>query len=145
MKDTAKLIFLIVLVALVLAIAAPGVIFVWRLMESWTGENTGQLLGGALACLGGVGAVFAAMAGAGVFARLAGWKPPRRDDGTPPPMILDAPPGWNDRPQLPPPATAPPWGLTGGGAYDLLPAPRQDERFRLEVRQSGREEVDTRR
>ena len=64
MKDTAKLVFLIVLVALVLAIAAPGVIFVWRLMESWTGENTGQLLGGALACLGGVGAIFAAIAGA---------------------------------------------------------------------------------
>ncbi len=51
-----------------------------------------------------------------------------------PPRTIDAP--WPEQPGqalLPPPA-APPWGVTGGGAYDLLPAPpEQDRRFSMDA------------
>lgn len=144
MKEALKSLVILIVIALVLALVAPFAIFTWRLMESWTAENTGQLLGGLLAILGGAGAVFAAFVGAGVFGKLAGWKPPRRDDDRPVgPVILDVPPGWEDRPQLNAPPIAPPWGMTGGGQYDLLPAPQQDRRFSMTVPSVTQKEVHT--
>lgn len=132
MKDIARTVLALVLIALVVAIVLPGGIFVWRLMDTWSETSTAQLLGGLLACLGGMGAVFAAMAGAGVFARFAGWKPPRRDEERiPPPIMIESPPGWDDRPQLNAPPTAPPWGVTGGGDFQMLPAPQQDRRYSM--------------
>lgn len=143
MKDALKSLVVLIIIALVLAMVAPFAIFTWRLMESWTAENTGQLLGGLLAILGGAGAVFAAFVGAGVFGKLAGWKPPRRDEDRPP-IILEAPPqGWDDRPQLQAPPVAPPWGMTGGGQFDMLPAPQQDRRFSMSVPSGAQKEVHT--
>ena len=138
MKDFARAFLALVLAAVVLAIILPLAILAYRVAQTWTTDSTGQLLGGALTCLGGMGAIFAAMAGAGVFARFAGWKPPRRDpEDLPGPVILDAPPGWNDRGQLPAPPAAPPWGLTGGGQYELLPPPAQDRRYSMTTEKGG--------
>lgn len=139
MKDIARVVFAITLVALVVALVLPGGIFVWRLMDTWSETSTAQLLGGMLACLGGMGLVFAMMAGAGAFARLAGWKPPRRDEERVPPMIIDAPPGWDDRPQLNAPPVAPPWGATGGGQFELLPPPQQDRRYSMSAERRERD------
>lgn len=72
--------------------------------------------------------LLAAFIGAGAFARLAGWRDPRRDDqhGT----AVDAP-----YKQLPPPPPQPPCGVTGGGSYQLLPPVDQDSdgRYRFEI------------
>lgn len=130
MRDIAKTLLALVLIALVLAIVLPFGIMGFRVVETWTRNETQSLLGGALAICGGGATILAVMAGAGAFARLAGWKPPRRDVEQTPPVILNAPPGWDEQPQLPPPTAAfPPWGMTGGGQFELLPPPQQDRRF----------------
>lgn len=132
MKDIIRSIVGLVLVALVLAIVVPFAIMGWRLADTWTNELTGQLLGGCIAIGAFAAAIIATMAGAGAFARLAGWRAPRYRDDPPPPITIEQlPPAWEDRPQLP--AGPPPWGMTGGGQFDLLPPPQQDPRYSMET------------
>lgn len=40
---------------------------------------------------------------------------------------------WRQLPQPQPPEALPPWGATGGGSYNLLPPPKQDRRFGLDM------------
>lgn len=126
--------------AVVLAIVTPAAILGWRLADTWTADMTGQLLGGFLAVCGGSGAILAVLVGAGLFARLAGWRAPRPDLPTPPAIEGQ----WRELPTTPAlPAPTPPWGMTGGGSFDVLPAPRQDARFTYTLeapRTSTREE-----
>lgn len=121
----------------------PGGIFVARLMDTWTADYTGQLLGGFLGICGGSLAIVGVLVGAGLFARLAGWKAPRQPieppiDGEwrPLPPLPQAQPtlpanAWQGLPQ--PLDPSPPWGVTGGGNYDLLPPPKQDARFQMDT------------
>ena len=120
MKDIARL----VAVAIVLAIVTPAALFGYRLTATWTANNTEQLLGGGIALCGGGFMLLAAFIGAGAFARLAGWRPPRPESPLPPPIDVTAR-------ALPP--QIPPWGLTGGGQYELLPPPSQDRRYSMTV------------
>lgn len=120
----------------------PGAIFVGRLMDTWTTAYTAQLLGGFLGICGGSLAIVGVLVGAGLFARLAGWKAPRQSvepaiDGewrTLPPLPQQQPTAganaWQGLPQ--PLEQAPPWGVTGGGSYDLLPPPKQDARYQMD-------------
>lgn len=133
MREVLRGILAIVIIAVILALVVPGLVLGLRLADTWTRNETQNLLGGALAICGGAAAIVAVMVGAGAFARLAGWRPPRREE---PPIVLEAPPGWDERPPLGPPAS-PPWGVTGGGQYELLP-PAQDRRFRLETEKEER-------
>lgn len=118
----------------------PGAIFVGRLMDTWTTAYTAQLLGGFLGICGGSLAVVGVLVGAGLFARLAGWKAPRQEpvdtiEGewrTLPPLAPPTPQSttWAGLPQ--PLEQSPPWGVTGGGSYDLLPPPKQDARYQMD-------------
>lgn len=138
-----------VVLALMLGIVGlfviPGAIFVGRLMDTWTTAYTGQLLGGFLGICGGSLTIVGVLVGAGLFARLAGWKAPRQ----PVEPAIDG--DWRPLPPLPPaqqptlPAsnwqglpqpldnTPPPFGVTGGGNYDLLPPPKQDARYQMDT------------
>jgi len=127
-KDIIRSILVLVLVSIVLAIVVPFAIMGWRLAETWTTDLTGQLLGGCIAIGAFAAAIIATMAGAGAFARLAGWRAPRYRDDPPPVVIM---PPEDERPQLP--AGPPPWGVTGGGQFDLLPTPQQDPRYTMET------------
>lgn len=124
MKEGLRTLVLLVAVAVVLAILAPGVILGFRLADTWSRSETQSLLGGGLAICGGGATILAVMAGAGAFARLAGWRPPRREDDRP--RVIDVTPA---APQLPAPSSVPPWGMTGGGQYELLPPADQDRRY----------------
>lgn len=128
MRDILHTVVVVIVLILLLSVVAPGAYFIARVMDTWTRDNTNQLLGGILAICGGSGAVVATVIGMGVFARLAGWKPPRRDveptQALPPASQVDV---------LPP--STPPWGLTGGGTYQLLPAPdSEDRRYQIVVK-----------
>lgn len=141
-----------VVLALMLGIiglfVVPGGIFVARLMDTWSTAYTGQLLGGFLGICGGSLAIVGVLVGAGLFARLAGWKAPRQpvDDFPPiegnwralPPSGQPGlqPPGWQGLPQ--PLDQSPPWGVTGGGNYDLLPPPKQDARYQMDAPRGSR-------
>ena len=123
----------------------PGGIFVARLMDTWTADYTGQLLGGFLGICGGSLAIVGVLVGAGLFARLAGWKAPRQPVDPPidgdwrplPPLSPAQQPtlpasNWQGLPQ-PLDNTPPPFGVTGGGNYDLLPPPKQDARYQMDT------------
>lgn len=125
MKDIARAVFAVTLAGVILALVIPAAIFGNRLADTWTRSNTESLLGGALAICGAGAVIVALMVGAGLFVLLAGRR--RREDPMPPPIIM-APP-MEERPQLPAPPLAPPWGLTGGGQFELLPPPAQDRRY----------------
>ncbi len=129
MKDIIRSILELVLVSLVLAIVVPFAIMGWRLAETWTNELTGQLLGGCIAVGAFFAAILATFVGAGAFAKLAGWRAPRYHDDPPPVVIM--PP--EEQHLLPPGSNMPPWGMTGGGQFDLLPPPQQDPRYSMET------------
>lgn len=123
-------------VGLVGALVLPPLLFVNRLLDTWTTNYTAQLLGGFLGICGGSLAMLAVLIGAGLFARLAGWRAPRHP--VEPPLPYAQPPAtlvegqWRDvTPALPGPVQPPPWGVTGGGDYDLLSPPAKDRRFSL--------------
>jgi hypothetical protein len=128
-KDTIRGIFSLVLAAVVLGISLPFVIFAWRVAESWTHNDTAQLLGACLAALGAVATIVAMLVGAGAYKLLAGRR--EREVPPPPPVVVLPPETFDSRPQLP---ARPPWGVTGGGQYTLLPGPEQmtSNRFQLE-------------
>lgn len=137
MTKVGQVIVLALFVGLVLAIVAPGVIFTNRLMGTWTEAYTAQLLGGFLGICGGTLAIVGVLVGAGLFARLAGWRAPKQTPELPtwephgPPPIEGQ---WRTVPPIPPePAQLPPWGATGGGHFDLLPPPQQDRRFGMDT------------
>jgi hypothetical protein len=138
MKDTLKIIFVVMVLAVVGAIVAPFVIMAQRIAATWTADSTNQLLGGALTCLGGVGIMLALMVGAGAFARLTGGRAPRPEPNyaaplppPPPEAGPGLPPGWADR--LPPPV------ITGGGNFNLLTAGQPDShRYAVEVERGGK-------
>lgn len=137
MRETLRGILAIVVIAVILALVVPGLVLGLRLAETWTRNETQSLLGGGLAICGGAAAILAVMVGAGAFARLAGWRAPRRDlDPDRPPIYIT--PG-QDYAQLPAPPLAPPWGLTGGGQFELLPPPAQDRRFHMTAEAERRE------
>lgn len=138
-----------VVLALMLGIVGlfvvPGAIFVGRLMDTWTTAYTGQLLGGFLGICGGSLTIVGVLIGAGLFARLAGWKAPRQPvepaidgewrplpplPGTQQPTLPAS--NWQGLPQ-PLDNTPPPFGVTGGGNYDLLPPPKQDARYQMDT------------
>lgn len=110
------------------ALIVAALVMAIRLAETWSPHHTDLLLGGVLAIAGGMGIALAVFVGAGAFARLAGWRPPRQD-GPPPPLET----AWRD---LTPPSQAlPPWGVTGGGNFELLPPAEQDRRYRFDLRE----------
>ncbi|MDQ3249454.1 MAG: hypothetical protein M3Q45_09670 [Chloroflexota bacterium] len=126
---------LAVLIGIAGAIILPPVLFTNRLVETWTTEYTAQLLGGFLGICGGSLTIIGVLIGAGLFARLAGWKAP------PPagelrlrgeqPTVIDG--QWRELPlNLPGAPPSPPWGVTGGGNYALLAPPAQDRRFSID-------------
>jgi hypothetical protein len=100
-----------------------------RLGEAWSTRHTDLFLGGLLVILGGSLILLAAFIGAGAFARLAGWHPPRQPQE--PPIETS----WRELPPGAPTQALPPWGLTGGGQYELLPPLAQDRRYSLDARE----------
>ena len=112
---------------LLIGIAGGIIVFAlimsWRLGETWSIRHTDLLLGGFLVIFGGALILVAAFIGAGAFARLAAWRPPRQE--------IEQPIEVGRWRELPP--STPPWGVTGGGQFDLLPSPRSDRRYRLEA------------
>jgi hypothetical protein len=127
---------LAVLIGIAGAIILPPVIFTNRLIETWTTEYTAQLLGGFLGICGGSLTIIGVLIGAGLFARLAGWKAPQPSGEPyllpPPPTVIDG--QWRELPlSLPGSQPSPPWGVTGGGDYNLLSPPAQDRRFSIDA------------
>ncbi len=125
MREFVRVVFLVLLLAAVAAIVTPGILFEIRLSETWTSHNTDQLLGGMLTLCAGSFMIVGVLVGAGLFARLAGWRPRPTEQLPLPGTEVDLRP-------LPP--KLPPWGVTGGGHYQLLPAPEQGRRYRMEIR-----------
>lgn len=115
--------------ALLLAVVGPFALVGWRIADTWTPQRTDQIIGGLMAVCGGSGVMLAGLLGAAIFAKLSAWQPGRPSAPTSTSSSTNVVEGqWRE---LPPPPTAPvpPWGVTGGGMYDLLPEPRQDERY----------------
>jgi hypothetical protein len=145
MKRIAQFVLLAILLGIAGAITFPAVIFTSRLVETWTSAYTAQLLGGFLGICGGTLAIVGVLVGAGLFARLAGWRSPRQTPELPAWGSHDMPPVDGQWRQLPPAPTeptrgalgTPPWGATGGGHFDLLPPPPQDRRFDMDTPEDG--------
>jgi hypothetical protein len=134
----AEWLLIAVLIGIVGAIVLPPVIFINRLVETWTTEYTAQLLGGFLGICGGGLVIVAVLIGAGLFARLAGWKAPQQT--VEPRLPYYQHPSIIDRQSQELPTRRiesyqpPPWGATGGGTYELLPPSLQDRRFSLDAK-----------
>ena len=111
--------------ALLVTIVGPFALVGWRIADSWTPQRTDQVIGGFMAVCGGSGVMLAGLLGAAIFAKLNAWQPSRPSA----PSSANTVDGqWRELPPAPT-APVPPWGITGGGMYDLLPEPRQDERY----------------
>lgn len=118
---------------LLLLFVIPAGFVGMRIGESWRPGYTEQLLGAFTALCGGGLILVALLVGAALYVKLSGGRFSRREREPEAPPIFPAEQAtWK---ALPPPQTpapqAPPWGMTGGGRYDLLPPPQQDSRFTM--------------
>ncbi|MCL4836240.1 MAG: hypothetical protein KJZ86_27620 [Caldilineaceae bacterium] len=127
---------------LTLVIAAPilalfvGVgVFAFNAADTWTQANNQAVITGLSAVCGAgvvvIGLIVAIVVGIPFAIRAYGESGRAHRDWGPPPV--DAPyrslPPAQEYPALP--AQSNPWTVTGGGAFDDMPAPVQDGRFRL--------------
>jgi hypothetical protein len=136
------------LLALIIAMPALALfggigILAWRISDTWTDATTQGLVTGLTVVCGGGALVVCILLSlivgiplavrvfgeAGISHRAwgAGRNTPYWEDvppGVRRPSVINGQ-GW----QFPPPSPTPPWGMTGGGAPQLLPPPEQDNRF----------------
>jgi hypothetical protein len=141
-------------IGLLLLFAVPAGYIAVRIGDTWTAHYTEQVLGWLTAICGGSLLLVALLVGAGFYAKLTGVRLWGRATPPMPPMeaaplyYLPSPgrshpiqahevePGAGSRQPFQPPVQTPahqppPWGVTGGGRYDLLPPPVQDTRFSI--------------
>lgn len=110
--STARGLLALLILSPVLALLVGVAVFAVRLAQTWTSAETHLLLGGALGICGASMSLVGVLVGAGLFARLAGTPRRRR---SPDPYTID----------LPPSHAVP--RITGGGSYELLPYPREQD------------------
>lgn len=107
-----------------------------KIAQTWTEQNTNQLLGGALTLCGSAVALFALIAGGGLTYTLTRRAP------TPPVAPLVTIDGRAiEASQLAAPQTGVPTWPTGGGDYRLLPQDSQTRRFSYKASPLDREEI----
>ncbi|MBX3054203.1 MAG: hypothetical protein KF753_22210 [Caldilineaceae bacterium] len=118
-------------IGVLLLFVIPAGYLAVRIGDTWTQGYTEQMLGALTALCGGGLILVALLVGAGLYVKLSGGRFSRREP-EPPPVFPMEQPHWNALPPPQPPANEPPpWGVTGGGRYDLLPPPMQDARFSM--------------
>jgi len=143
-----KKILVLIAAAPVLAMFGGIGVLAWKIGDTWNEATTQSLVTGVTVICGGgalvVCVLLALIVGVPFAIRIfgeAGTSQRAWGGGR-----TAIPPGWDDVPALPmrrPPAMidtqwrqlpdpTPPWGATGGGSSQLLPAPEQDSRYGME-------------